>query len=331
MTLKSNWNILSDDDNSQQSFFSDCDSEFDLSPQVRYSFETPMTRSRSKTIGNTLIIPPTPSKEQCQSIIQHSINSLANMTTTLTNSILFSKKDLSNNRFQNSTIDGINTLTDWFESCSLNESKYKNSFGSNHKTDNYNKHSNKSPSSNVTYDSNPFSKLKTSSLFDEQQTQLWSRFHFTTSTIQNNLSIEQYNSTSSDIFISPNKNFSNHSSPSQIVPCLLTKTSSLVNQETLSPLIRQCQIIDSEFSNKEEEEEDIVIQQSSSKIFFILIIFVVGLVCGYLLTNIFSSNIIRDGFFVIWEECIQITIKYFSLLYIYLQTLMKYFSSFLSV
>ncbi|CAF0910092.1 unnamed protein product [Rotaria sp. Silwood1] len=334
MTLTSNWNILSNDENSQQSFFIDYDSEYDLSQQVPYLIEKqsvsilnnnqnepPMTRSRITTIENTLFIPQTPSKEQCQSIIQHNINSFTNMTTKSINSIFFSKQDLSKNQFQNSLTDDINTLTHWFKSCSLNESKCNNYFSSSHKT-----YSNKLSSSNVTYDSNPFLKLKISSVFDKNQTQLWSR-----STIQNNLSIEKHNSTSSDIFISPNKNFSHHSSPSQIVPCLLTKDSSSIIQETLFPQIKQCQIMDSDFSNKKEEEEDIVIQQSSAKFFFILIIFVVGLVFGYLHTNTFPSNLIRHWFFVIGEECIQISIKYFYLLYIYLQTIMKCLLSFLLV
>jgi hypothetical protein len=47
------------------------------------------------------------------------------MATTFTNSILFPKQELSNNRLPNSPIDGVNTLTDWFESCSLDESKCK--------------------------------------------------------------------------------------------------------------------------------------------------------------------------------------------------------------
>ncbi|CAF1109053.1 unnamed protein product [Rotaria sordida] len=342
MTLKSNWNILSDNENSQESFWFDCDSKFDLSPQVRYpieectistlnklsinQIEPPMTRLRTKTIEKPLIIPETPSKEKRPSTIQHTINSFTDMTTTLTNSILLSKQDLSNNQFENSSTNGINILTDWFESCSLNESKCKNDFWSSHKTDNYNKYSIQTPSSNVTYSSNPFSKSNTSSLFDQQQTQLWSRFHFTTSTIQNNLAIEQYNLTSSDIFISSNKNFSNQSSPSQIVPSLLTNTSSSIIQETLSPQINQCQIRNSEFLNK---KEDFPIQQSSSKVFFTLIIFVFGLVFGYLFTNTFSPNLFHHWFFVIWEKCMQISVKYFYLLYIYLQTVMKYFSSFI--
>jgi hypothetical protein len=141
MTLKSNWSITSDDENSRQSFLSDCDSEFDLTPPPRYPAEKhsnstlnklsinqnepPMTRSRAKAGGKTIINTKSLSKERRQSTIRHSVDSFTEMATTFTNSILFPKQESLNNRFPNSPTDGINTLADWFESCSLDESKCK--------------------------------------------------------------------------------------------------------------------------------------------------------------------------------------------------------------
>ena len=141
MTLKSNWSIASDDENSRQSFLSDCDSEYDLSPPPRYPaekhsisklnklslhrHEPPMTRSRSKAIEKTMIDPQIVPKQRRQSTIRSSIDSFTGLATTFTNSILFPKQDLSNNRSPNSPTDGVNTLTDWLESCSLDESKCK--------------------------------------------------------------------------------------------------------------------------------------------------------------------------------------------------------------
>jgi hypothetical protein len=141
MILKSNWSIASDDENSRQSFLSDCDSEFDLSPPPRYPAEKhsiialnklsinrnepPMTRSRAKAIGRTMITPQPLPKERRRSSIRRSMDSFTDMATTFTNSILFPKQESSNNQFLNSPIDGVNTLTDWLESCSLDESKCK--------------------------------------------------------------------------------------------------------------------------------------------------------------------------------------------------------------
>jgi hypothetical protein len=194
----------------------------------------------------------------------------------------------------------------------------------------------------MTFGSNPFSTPQTSplfvqsssttTLFDQQQAQLWSRFRFAASTIRDNLWIEQLNSVPSNTFTSLNNNhFSNQSpmlssSSSQIVPSLLTNTSSSSIQDLSSPLSRQSQITNSECSPK---KHDIIIQQSSSKLFFTLVIFAVGLVLGYILTNTFPPNLIRHCSFIIWETCVQISIKYFHLLYTHLQIVMKYFSSFL--
>jgi hypothetical protein len=141
MTLKSNWSIGSDDENSRQSFLSDCDSEFDLNPPPRYPAEKhsisalnklsihrnepPMTRSRAKAGGKTIINTQSVPKEQRQSTIRHSVDSFTEMATTFKNSILFPKQESSNNQFSNSPTDGVNKLADWFESCSLDESKCK--------------------------------------------------------------------------------------------------------------------------------------------------------------------------------------------------------------
>jgi hypothetical protein len=386
MTLKSNWSIVSDDENSRQSFLSDCDSEFDLSPPPRYPAEKcstsalkklsinrnepPMTRSRTKAGEKTIINTQSVSKEQHQSAIRRSVDAFTDMATTFTNSILFPKQESSDNRFPNSPTDGVNKLADWFESCSLDESKCKilnkikinfffcpfsvskNCLWPSCETNSHYMRPIVSSSPNVTFGSNLFSTSPISPLFvqssstttttlfgQQQQAQLWSRFRFAASNIRNNVWVEQLNSTSSKIFNSPNNNnhFSDQSpilsssntllssSPSQIVPSLLTKTPSSSIQESSSSLLRQRQITNSEISTK---KEDIIIQQSSSKIFFTLIIFAIGLVLGYLLTNTFPPNLIRQWIFIIWEICIEISIKYFHLLYDYLQIVMKYLSSF---
>jgi hypothetical protein len=171
-----------------------------------------------------------------------------------------------------------------------------------------------SSSTNSTFNSNSFSIPQTSpifipSLFDQQQAQLWSRFRFTSSTIGNNSWTEQFYSTPS--------NFSDQSP--QIIPSLSTKTPS-----SSSPLSKhQCPITNSEVSTN---KEDLIIQQSSSKIFFMLVIFIVGLVLGYLLTNTFPPNLIHHWFFILKQTSIKISIKYFHLLYNYLQIIMQYFS-----
>ena len=141
MTLKSNWSIASDDENSRQSFLSDCDSEYDLCSPSRYSpekhsisslkklsihrNELPMTRLRAKTIEKPIINPQIVPIERSRSTIQNSIDSFADLATKFTNSILFPKQDLSNNQSPNSPTDGVNTLADCFESCSLDEGKCK--------------------------------------------------------------------------------------------------------------------------------------------------------------------------------------------------------------
>jgi hypothetical protein len=188
----------------------------------------------------------------------------------------------------------------------------------------------------TTFGANPFSTLNnaplfaqssTSTLFGQQQAQLWSRFRSAASTLRNNLWLEQTDSTlqqvPSNIFIS---NYNNNNTsfdqspillPSQTVPTRLMafqNRTSLV-EETSSPLLRQrknTSITDPIPSIS--PKEDITIRP---KIFFTFTIFAVGLVLGCLLTNTFPP-----GF--IWELCL----KYFRLLYVYLQTVMKYFASF---
>lgn len=114
MTWNSSCSIASDDENSRQSFLSDCDSEFDLRPPPRYPaekrlystskkqsinrIEPPMTRSRAKAIGQTMdTLEPLP-KQKRHSALRRSIDAFTGMATTLTsslnnNSILFSKQD----------------------------------------------------------------------------------------------------------------------------------------------------------------------------------------------------------------------------------------------
>ena len=147
MTLKSTWSIISDDENSRQSFLSDCDSEFDLSPPPRYPAEKrssstlknlslsqnepPMTRARAKAMQKPIAMPPHGLKPQRQSIVRRSVDSFAGMATSLkdslnSSSILFPKQESSDDRSEvhkplHSPPDGVNTLTDWLESCSLDE------------------------------------------------------------------------------------------------------------------------------------------------------------------------------------------------------------------
>jgi len=114
MTWNSSCSIASDDDNSRHSFLSDCDSEFDLRPPPRYPaekrsystlnkqsinrIEPPMTRSRAKAIGKSMITSEPIPKQRRQSALRRSIDAFTGMATTLTsslnnNSILFPKQE----------------------------------------------------------------------------------------------------------------------------------------------------------------------------------------------------------------------------------------------
>ncbi|CAF1151197.1 unnamed protein product [Rotaria magnacalcarata] len=353
MTLKSNWNIISDDENCRDSFLSDCDfylSSPSKTPKERRTIsalnhlsinqnEPPTRRSKTKTFEKQMFIPQTVQKEQHQSASRESIDSYIGMTTLLTNSTLCSKKDLADNHCQDLPFDGINKLTDWFQSCTLDENKFsKSCLWSNHKTNTQDAYSIDSPLSDVSCNSNPFLKSHSPSLLVQSsltktvfdQDKLWSRFHFTSATIGHDLSIEHLNSASSDIFCTPTKQCSVKPSmlsfsPLQVVPCSLKKTTPLTKQESSPPLLTQCQFTESEISNKKEEITSR--QQSSSRIFFTLIILAIGLVLGYLLKKSFSPYLILTWIYVICEKFIQITIAYFYLLYIYLQKVMKYFLS----
>jgi hypothetical protein len=131
MTLKSTWSIGSDDENSRGSFLSDYDSEFDLSPSVVTKLsidqdEPPMTRSRAKAVGKLMINTPSVLKESGRSTVRQSIDSMTEMTSAFTNSILFPKEEVSNNHLPISPIDGVNKLSDWFENCTLDENKCTN-------------------------------------------------------------------------------------------------------------------------------------------------------------------------------------------------------------
>jgi hypothetical protein len=135
--------IASDDENSRHSFLSDCGSEFDLKPSPRYPaekrtyttttrIEPPMTRSRAKASGQTVITPESLPKQKRQSTLRRSIDAFTGMTTTLTNtlnnnSILFPQQEVINDssRAVNTPLDGVNILADRFESCSLDEGQCK--------------------------------------------------------------------------------------------------------------------------------------------------------------------------------------------------------------
>ena len=135
--------IASDDENSRHSFLSDCGSEFDLKPAPRYPaekrtyskitrLEPPMTRSRAKATGQTVIASEPLPKQRRQSAIRRSVDAFTGMASTLTNtlnnnSILFSKQETINDfsRVVNTPLDGVNILADRFESCSIDEAQCK--------------------------------------------------------------------------------------------------------------------------------------------------------------------------------------------------------------
>ena len=140
MTWDSGCSIASDDENSRHSFLSDCDSEFDLRPPPRYPaekrtysgsnkqlinrIEPPLTRSRAKATGKSLITSEPLPKPRRHSALRRSVDAFASMANTLTSSlnndsILFPKQELS------TPLDGVNILADRFESCSLDEGKCK--------------------------------------------------------------------------------------------------------------------------------------------------------------------------------------------------------------
>ena len=121
MTWNSSCSVTSDDENSRQSFLSDCDSEFDLRPPPRYPAEKrtysslkkqsinrsepPMTRSRAKATGKTIDTVEFLPRKRRHSTLRRSMDAFTEMTTTLTNSlnnnsILFSKQESSNDRLK---------------------------------------------------------------------------------------------------------------------------------------------------------------------------------------------------------------------------------------
>jgi len=185
-----------------------------------------------------------------------------------------------------------------------------------------------SPSPATTFGATPFSTLhnfplfaqsSTSTLFGQQQAQLWSRFRFAATTLRNNLWLEQTDSTlqqvPSNMFTSNYNNNNNNNSfdlidqspmliPPQTVPTRLmtfqNKTPSSLNEETSSPLVRQRKIspINDSIPSISTKEDEIIRQSSISKIFFTLTIFAIGLVLGCLLTNTIPLGII-------WQTCVK--------------------------
>jgi len=178
--------------------------------------------------------------------------------------------------------------------------------------------------------SNLFAQPSTPTLFGQQQAQLWSRFRFAASTLRDNLWIEQTDSTlqqvPSNIFTSNHYNnnpfnLTDQSSmliPPQTVPTRLITFPNKTIEESSSLLFRQRKITPTTDSiPSASPKEDISIRQSSiSKLLFTLTIFAIGLTLGYLLTNTLPPG-------RIWKTCV----KYFHYLYVYLQTVLKYFTS----
>lgn len=143
MTLNFNWSILSDDEHSQQKSLSNCHCGFDVCASARhvnekYAVRTsdklsvnqnqPLgTKLRDKSLENTFVFPQTISKEQRRSTIPSSVDSLCDITNTSTNSISYFDEEASNKQYQNSPIDAVYKLSNYFESCHLSENKCKNS------------------------------------------------------------------------------------------------------------------------------------------------------------------------------------------------------------
>ena len=176
-----------------------------------------------------------------------------------------------------------------------------------------------------------FGQPSTPSMFGQQQAQLWSRFRFAASTLRDNLWMEQTDSTlqqvPSNIFTTNQTNnpfnltdqTSLISSP-QTVPTRLMTFQPKTMEESPSSLLIQRKItpITDSTSFQPVKEEIITRQSSVSKLFFIFTIFLIGLVFGYLLTDPLPVSFV-------WETCVN----YFHLLYVYLQTVIKFFSTFL--
>ncbi|CAM4764847.1 unnamed protein product [Rotaria magnacalcarata] len=368
MTWNSSCSIASDDENSRHSFLSDCDSEFDLRPPPRYPaekrsystlkkqsinrIEPPMTRSRAKAIGQTLVTSESLPKQRRQSALRRSTDAFTGMATTLTNSlnnnsILFSKQDTtisSNERTFNPPLDGVNILADRFESCSLDEGKLnKNCSWPSRETNSHYTRPITSPYQKNTFGDSGFSTFNNSSLFAQSSTpmifhrhqaQLWSRFRFAASTLRNNLWLEQTDLTlqqvPSNIF---STNFNNNNNlfnlnnqssmllspqtvPTRLVNSQNKSSSSLDEENCSSSIFRQRKIPSTNDSLPSTiTNENFIIQQSSiSKIFFTLTIFAIGILLGYLLTNTFPPSLV-------WEICAT----YFDIFCVYLQNIMKYF------
>ena len=184
-----------------------------------------------------------------------------------------------------------------------------------------------------TFGATPFSPLNNSTVFaqsststlfgQQQQAQLWSRFRFAASTLRDNLWIEQTDSTlqqvPTNIFTSNSLNLTNQSSmfiPSQTVPTIPNRTPSspsLIEESSSSSLFRQRKIIPSTDPIPSTPAKEYV-STRISKLVFTLTIFAIGLTLGYLLTNTLPPNLV-------WQICM----KYFHYLYIYLQTILRYF------
>lgn len=259
MTLRFGQNVVSDDD-----------SDMDFSPTSSYPI-----RKCSITDLKTLAIEP----------------------MIMTNSISFENEEPAHSPVPASPTDRVNKLADWFENCSLNENKCqtKNCFWLNTESNNHQKRPLISSSSNNTFNSNAFSLSQ--ALFEPSQTELWSRFRFTTSTIEKNLWTEQSYSPL------PTNQTPMLFSSSQLFASFLTKTSSSFNEKS---------------AQKQSHRKCI----PSIRPFFPIFIFIIGFALGYLLTNPFPSSLIHHISFL----CAK-SIQWFDLLCDYLQIALEYISS----
>lgn len=357
MTWNSACSIASDDEGSRHSFLSDCDSEFDLRPPPRYPaekrtytglntqlinrIEPPLTRSRAKATGKPLLTSDVLPKPRRHSALRRSIDAFTGFTNSLTNSlgssstnnnnnsILFPKQEASiNEKPPNAPLDGVNFLADRFDSCSLDEGKLnKNCVWPSLETNShYTRPIIPSTTSN-SFGTNPFTPSSTPSLFG-QQAQLWSRFRSTASTLRNDSSWFESTTMESNLQQVPTNFHPNLFNPTpilfspQTVPMRLTplqnqNSSSNTDENSLTSNVRQRKTPLPSTDAYPPSNEPIIQQQSSpSKIFFTLTIFVIGVLLGCLITNTLPLSLI-------WQTCV----KYFYMLYAYLQTIIAFRST----
>lgn len=344
MTWKSSCSIASDDENSLQSFLSDCDSEFDLRPPPRYPAdkrspttlnkrisgrsEPPLTRSRLKATGKTLPSSPTLPKSPRSSTHRRNFNPFSTFNPTIRddlqqNMFLFTKQEASiNEKVPGSPMDGVKFLTDRFENCSLDEEKInRGGIWPSQETKSHYVRPMTSPSIRPTFDNSPFSIFNqsatlfsstssgTSSPFGQHQAQVWTRFHNAASALRNDSCVEQVQMSMTNLF-TPNSSFQSFNSPqsSPFTPSMFPATS--IRQRKTETPVQPTESIESTVQIQNAKSS------SSSKYAFTILIFFIGLMFGYVLTSTFPPN-------QLWS----IVVEYIRLALTYVEAIVQYFQS----